>query len=109
MRAKLQEVKRQLWSRQHLPIAEQGRWLRSVVRGYLAYYAVPGNGRVTNAFRTQVAWLWHRQLRRRSQRNRLPWVRMGRLANRWLPAARILHPFPEVRFDASTRGRSPVR
>ena len=43
MRAKLREVKDQLQRRRHQPIPEQGRWLASVVRGYLAYYAVPGN------------------------------------------------------------------
>ncbi|MPZ71234.1 MAG: RNA-directed DNA polymerase, partial [Actinobacteria bacterium] len=26
-----------------------------------------------------------------------------------LPPARVKHPFPNVRFDARTRGRSPVR
>ena len=43
MRAKLAEVKDQLKRRRHQPIPEQGRWLASVVRGHLAYYAVPGN------------------------------------------------------------------
>ena len=33
----------QLKRRRHEPIPEQGRWLGSVVRGHLAYYAVPGN------------------------------------------------------------------
>ena len=27
----------------HQPIPVQGRWLASVVRGHMAYYAVPGN------------------------------------------------------------------
>jgi hypothetical protein len=57
---------------------------------------VPGNGRATSAFRNRVAWLWRRALRRRSQRSRLPWARMSRLVTRWLPTARISHPFPEV-------------
>jgi RNA-directed DNA polymerase len=43
MRAKLKQVKAELRRRRHLPIPEQGRWLASVVRGHLAYYAVPGN------------------------------------------------------------------
>ena len=43
MRAKLAEVKDQLKRRMHHPIPEQGRWLASVVRGHMAYYAVPGN------------------------------------------------------------------
>ena len=52
---------------------------------------------------------WCAALRRRSQRHRLNWERMNRLATRWLPPARILHPYPDLRFDARTRGRSPVR
>ena len=43
MRAKLHEVKDQLHRGRHRPVPEQGRWLASVVRGHLAYYAVPGN------------------------------------------------------------------
>ena len=82
--------------------------MASVVRGHLAYYAVPGNTDAVAAFRTQVTRYWFKALRRRSQRNRLSWGRMNRLANRWLPPARVMHPFPEVRFDAFIRGRSPV-
>jgi RNA-directed DNA polymerase len=102
MRAKLAEVKDQLRRRQHQPIPEQGKWLASVVRGHLAYYAVPGNTDATAAFRDQVRRLWFKALRRRSQRTRINWARMSRLATRWLPPARIMHPYPEVRFDART-------
>ena len=109
MRAKLADVKDQLKQRRHLPIPEQGRWLASVVRGHLAYYAVPGNSEAIGAFRHQVTRHWFRALRRRSQRTRLTWERMYRLAARWLPPAHILHPYPRVRFDARTQGRSPVR
>jgi group II intron reverse transcriptase/maturase len=109
MRAKLKQVKDQLKRRRHLPIPEQGKWLASVVRGHLNYYAVPGNSRAISAFRRQVGRLWHQALRRRSQRHRLPWSRMELLLARWIPPSRILHPYPEVRFDARTQGRSPVR
>lgn len=109
MRAKLKQVKDQLRRRRHMPIPEQGRWLASVLRGHLAYYAVPGNSRAISAFHRQAGRLWLRALRRRSQRHRLTWKRMERLTTRWLPPARILHPYPEVRFDVRTRGRSPVR
>jgi hypothetical protein len=34
---------------------------------------------------------------------------MNRLVERWLPVARIQHPWPTERFDATTRGGSPVR
>jgi RNA-directed DNA polymerase len=109
MQAKLVEVKDQLRQRRHLPVPEQGQWLASVVRGHTAYYAVPGNTVAVVAFRTQVARHWFTALRRRSQRTRLDWTRMNRLVTRWLPPARVMHPFPIVRFNARTQGRSPVR
>lgn len=109
MRAKLSEINDQLKRRRHQPIPEQGQWLASVVRGHRAYYAVPGNTDAVAAFRTQVTRSWFKALRRRSQRTRLNWTRMDRIAKRWLPPARVIHPFPEMRFDARTRGRSPVR
>jgi RNA-directed DNA polymerase len=109
MRAKLREIKVELRRRRHLPIPEQGRWLASVVRGHLAYYAVPDNALTIRAFRARVIWHWRKALRHRSQRSNLTWKRMFRIANRWLPFARTLHPRPSVRFDARTQGRSPVR
>jgi group II intron reverse transcriptase/maturase len=102
MRAKLREVNDQLKRRRHEPIPVQGQWLRSVVQGHLAYYAVPGNTDAVASFRTQATRHWFKALRRRSQRTRLNWARMTRLANRWLPPARVKHPFPEVRFAART-------
>jgi group II intron reverse transcriptase/maturase len=109
LRAKLREIKVELRRRMHLPIPEQGRWLARVLQGHFNYYAVPDNGRALSAFRHWVTWHWLRALRRRSQRTRLTWERMGRIAVRWLPTPRIQHPWPAVRFDAKTQGRSPVR
>jgi group II intron reverse transcriptase/maturase len=109
MRAKLSEINIELKRRRHLPIPEQGRWLGSVVRGHLAYYAVPGNSDTIIAFRTQVTRHWFKALRRRSQRTSLDWERMNRLANQWLPPARVTHPYPDARFNARTQGKSPVR
>jgi RNA-directed DNA polymerase len=101
MRAKLKEVTLQLRQRRYLPIPGQGRWLASVVRGHMAYYAVPGNTTTVNAFRTQVTGRWHKALRRRSQKTRINWERMNQIAARWLPPARVMHPFPEARFAAT--------
>jgi len=109
MRAKLKEVNDQLKRRRHQPVPAQGKWLRSVVTGHTAYYAVPGNTDAVAAFRAQVSRLWFKALRRRSQRRRLNWTQMGRLIAKWLPPARVRHPFPGVRFDARIQGRSPVR
>ncbi|WP_352812538.1 reverse transcriptase domain-containing protein [Mesorhizobium sp. M0293] len=98
MRAKLREIKGGLWRRMHWPIPEQGKWLRQVVTGHFAYYAVPTNGRALAAYRYHVVNLWRRTLRRRSQRDGLVWDRIARLAGDWLPSPRILHPWPDVRF-----------
>jgi group II intron reverse transcriptase/maturase len=107
MRAKLKEVGAELTRRMHQPIPEVGRWLRSVVRGHLAYFAVPGNTEATDQFVKEVARRWLRTLRRRSQHGRLNWDRMGRLAERWLPKPRVLHPYPERRFDVRHPRQEP--
>ena len=109
MRTKLSKVKAELIKRRHLPIPDQGRWLASVLRGHCNYYAVPDNSKAIDAFRFRIIGHWLAALRRRSQRTRLSWKRMYRLAERWLPRVHILHPWPNDRFDARTRGRSPVR
>ena len=98
MRAKLDEVKGELRRRMHQPIPEQGKWLRQVVTGYLAYHAVPTNGRALGRFRNKVIDLWRRTLRRRSQKDRTTWLRMSKLAADFLPKPRILHPWPSDRF-----------
>jgi len=67
--------------RPHLPVPEQGRWLANVVRGYASYYAVPGNRNAVAQFRTQLTLTRLHALRRRSQRHRLDWERMGWLAS----------------------------
>jgi hypothetical protein len=41
MRAKLQEIKAELRQRMHQTIPDQGHWLKQVVTGHFAYYAVP--------------------------------------------------------------------
>jgi group II intron reverse transcriptase/maturase len=98
--AKLSELKEELRRRWHQPVAEVGKWLKSVVQGYFNYYAVPGNMDSLNSFRAQVLWRWYRALRRRSQRDPMTWERFWPLVNRWIPSAKILHPYPNVRFDA---------
>jgi group II intron reverse transcriptase/maturase len=109
MRAKLHTVKEELVHRRYQPIPEQGKWLGSVVQGHCRYYAVPGNFGAVDAFREEAVKHWYRALRRRSQRTSLTWKRMSRLEARWIPPTKILHPWPNARFDARTRGRSPVR
>jgi RNA-directed DNA polymerase len=107
MRAKLQEIKTELRHRMHQPIPEQGGWLRRVVTGFYAYHAVPTNGRAIEAFRYHVTNLWRRSLRRRSQKDRLTWARITRLADAWIPLPRILHPWPNQRFAVKHPRQEP--
>jgi RNA-directed DNA polymerase len=100
MAAKLKEIKQQLGRRMHDPIAQTGKWLRSVVQGYFNYHAVPGNLSRLYIFRNRLIRLWRWALRRRGQRRRPNWARMERLAERWLPVPRALHPYPDARFNA---------
>src|SRR4051794_12365710 len=109
IRAKLAEVKTSLKLRRHEPVPRQGAWLRSVLLGHFRYYGVPFNFRALSRFRWQVIQLWYRALSSRSQKGRMSWPRMERFAERWLPEAKIYHPFPIERFRVRTQGRSPVR
>ena len=109
LRAKAREVKAEMRRRRHHPIPDQGRWLAGVLHGHYRYYAVPDNSRALRAFRGELVQGWRRTLRRRSQRTRITWERIGRLQRRWLPQPRILHSRPTVPFPATTQGRSPVR
>ena len=109
MRARLQAIKMELRRRRHDPIAETGGWLNKVLTGHLNYFAVPLNARSVTWFFSQVKHRWRRALARRSQRASLNWEKFSRLVDRFFPPIRILHPLPCHRFDARTRGRSPVR
>src|SRR6266540_2654326 len=102
LQAKLRAVKAELRRRLHAPIPAVGRWLCSVVEGHLQYYGVPMNGPALYTFCFQVGRLWCRALRRRSQTARITWERMRRLVWRWLPPARITHPYPLRRLGVVT-------
>jgi RNA-directed DNA polymerase len=98
MRAKLHEVKLELRSRMHHSVPDQGKWLKSVVEGHCRYYGVPTNLQQLVAFRYEVSRLWFSTLCRRSQRRPLTWKRMRRYTDRWLPHAKLHHPFPLQRL-----------
>jgi group II intron reverse transcriptase/maturase len=102
LQAKLSAVKAELRRRMHDPIPTVGTWLRSVVGGHIRYYGVPMNSPALHVFRFQVGRLWHRALSRRSQNGRVRWDRMRRLIDRWLPPARVCHPYPLRRLGVIT-------
>jgi group II intron reverse transcriptase/maturase len=107
LRAALLAIKEGLRVRRHWPLAVQGQWLNAVVRGYFAYHGIPTNLRKLHAFRHYVIRYWRQSLRRRSQKHRLAWRRMTRIANRWVPAPRLLHPLPDQRFDVNYPRQEP--
>jgi RNA-directed DNA polymerase len=112
MRRKLKEVKTKLRQRLHDPIHEVGTYLRRVVQGHFRYYGVPRNGPALTAFRHTVVWMWWRSVERRTQRHRGKRKirrRFWKWVKRFIPNARIFHPYPEQRLRVMTRGRSPVR
>ena len=102
LQAKLREVKAELRRRMHDPIPAVGTWLRSVVGGHIRYYGVPMNSPALHVFRVQVGRLWHRTRSRRSQNGRVLWDRMRRWIDRWLPPARVCHPYPLRRLGVIT-------
>ena len=88
-------VLRRRW---HDDIWVVGRWLGRVVNGWLNYYAVPGSGRFIRGFARSLLRLWHRALRRRSQRDRFAWKKIERMKELLWPPVTIRHPWPDRRF-----------
>ena len=107
-RRKLQELKQEFRRRMHAPIATVGEWLRSVLRGYYQYHAVPENLSVLSGFRYQVLRLWRTTLCQRSQR-RPTWAKLGPIFDHWLPIPHVVHAHPDARFDARFRKESHPR
>ena len=100
MVVKLHAIKAELRLRMHEPAAEVGAWLRKVVTGYYQYHAVPGNIDRLSVFGQRLRRLWWITLRRRSQQP-VTRDRVTRIATHWIPAPRVLHPYPVLRFLAT--------
>jgi hypothetical protein len=102
MRGKLKELKKTMRERMHWSIPDVGKWLKSVITGHCRYYGVPWNGKSLTRFRSEITRMWFRILRRRSQKSRVTWERMNRLAKKWLPMPFICHPYPMERMSVNT-------
>src|SRR2546422_871563 len=109
MRAKLLAIKIELRRIMHDPIAKTGAWVKQMLKGHLNYFAVSGNHPSLWWFFNKVKRLWLASLKRRSQTARLSWERFIQCVACFFPPIRTIHPLPCHRFDARTRGRSPVR
>lgn len=102
LRNKLAGLKKTMRMRLHWSIADSGKWLKSVMIGHYRYYGVPWNGKSLTRFRSVITRMWCKSLRRRSQKHRLTWNRMYRIAKRWLPCPFICHPYPLERMRVIT-------
>jgi RNA-directed DNA polymerase len=77
MAAKLREVRTLLMRRHHWPLEAQGRWLASVIRGHLAYYA-PSPPRARIALRAGARRRGQQRVLVRSKQRRRPRDPAGR-------------------------------
>lgn len=109
LKAKLKTVGTELKRRMHAGIPALGAYLRAVMAGHMQYYAVPFNLAAVKEFRQGLVLLWRQSLSRRSQTARVTWERMKELEKRWIPPARICHPYPDQRVRVMTQGRSRMR
>jgi len=101
LKNKVKEITADLRKRMHRPVKETGDWLKSVFRGHVNYYGVPGNLEALKSFRDLIAGAWRKVLRRRSQKGRtMTWEKFRKILDAYLPHVQICHPFPNVRFDA---------
>ena len=109
LEAKLKAVGVELKRRINDGIPAMGAYLRAVMLGHMRYYAVPFNFDAIDRFRNRLVLLWRQVLSRRSQTARVTWVRMKELIERWIPPARICHPYPDQRLSVKTQGKSRMR
>jgi group II intron reverse transcriptase/maturase len=100
--AKTREIKDELRKRMHDKVHDVGTWLGAVLTGHYNYYGVPGNSSALWQFRRDIGARWFRTLRRRSQKHTLTWEKMDLRIERFLPPARITHPYPRMRFRVTT-------
>jgi RNA-directed DNA polymerase len=95
---KLKALRQEAWRHMHAPLAEQHRWLSSVLRGHYGYYGMPHNYPALSVFHQEIRRLWFRTLRRRSQKaRRLNWDAFKAIVARFpLPLPRITHPWTDA-------------
>ena len=105
----LKDIKLSLRRRLHRPIAETGQWLRRVLSGHQNYFGVPCNYGSVQFFFRRVGWYWFRSCAQAQPASSYDGGSLQRIMARYFPAVRVIHPYPAVRFDANTQGRSPVR
>ncbi len=94
----LKRLKEALRRRMHSDMIGTARWLGKVVSGWLNYFAVPTSHRYLRRFVERLKWLWCRNVRRRSQKDRYSLDRIAALARQYWPKLKIRHPWPDQRL-----------
>ncbi len=98
-RSTIKRVKETLLKQINASVHLQGQWLTKVIRGYYQYFGVPGNFESLDQFRTHICRIWLKVLRRRSQKaTKYTWQKFQRLVARYIPRAKISHPYPNQRL-----------
>lgn len=76
----------------HLPVREQWTGLCMKIRGYYAYFAIPGNFKFLQQVYSNATCYWFKWLNRRSQYNSYTWEAYKNLLKVFsLPRPRIIH------------------
>lgn len=75
----LNRIKVELQRRMHQDVYVVGRWLGQMIRGWLGYYAVPTSFASLNAFAHRIKAVWLKNLRKRSQRDRVSCTRLDHI------------------------------
>ncbi len=110
LRPTLAAIREKLKKRRHDSKAQVGNWLKSVLRGYYNYFAVPDNLKRLEGFRREVSRAWRAALASRSQKGRrMAWARFERLEKKYLPMPRRVHPYPYAKVRVMTQGKSRMR
>ena len=105
----LRRIKDELRKRMHMGAHTVAKWLGRVINGWLNYFAVPGTSCYLSSFIYATEGLFLRAMRRRSQKDRFAWSKIGLLQGYHWPKPTIRHPWPNQRLTVTTQGRSPVR
>jgi len=86
-------------TRTHARADSRSRCMATKGRDWLLPIPVPGNLDRMSVFGQRLRRLWWLTLRRRSQQP-VKWDRVTRISARWIPAPRVRHPYPVIRFLA---------
>ena len=78
------------WCRthRHLPVKEQHATLCQKLNGHFNYFGVNGNARALTRVIHSIERIWHKWLRRRSQRSRITWKRFREVLLKVFPLPR---------------------